>query len=105
MSKNCKEQRHQRYLRRLMAKSAKTKFPCSACTRLRQDCLLVPDLGTCLHCQLTGNKCSLVVTENDWNQLDRNKQKFQRELIATDEQMLSLVQAQATILAKRARLH
>ncbi|KAF2192699.1 hypothetical protein K469DRAFT_317348 [Zopfia rhizophila CBS 207.26] len=50
--------------------------PCSRCRDNGRRCLVHPALGRCSECINRSVKCDLVVTQPEWNQLDRDKKKL-----------------------------
>lgn len=84
--------------------------PCSRCRTSRppKECKVSLASGRCLSCISSGAKCDLVVTEKDWEKVERQEEDLRRQLADArrqqDEAFSQLRAAQAAALAKEERL-
>ncbi|KAF2188444.1 hypothetical protein K469DRAFT_767244 [Zopfia rhizophila CBS 207.26] len=63
--------------------------PCSRCRNNGRRCLVHPTSGCCSECINHSIKCNLVVTQPEWNWLDRDKKKLQDQLRQAQEETVA----------------
>ncbi|KAF2182899.1 hypothetical protein K469DRAFT_222365 [Zopfia rhizophila CBS 207.26] len=63
--------------------------PCSRCRDNDLQCLVNPASGRCSECVDRNVKCDLVVTQPEWNRLDRDKKKLQEQLRRAQEETVA----------------
>lgn len=64
--------------------------PCTNCQSHRPTprvCQLLPNCEKCVDCQRLGVPCDLVVTSADWDRIDREVSRLERELRETEERI------------------
>ncbi|KAF2180989.1 hypothetical protein K469DRAFT_437765, partial [Zopfia rhizophila CBS 207.26] len=64
--------------------------PCSRCHDNDRRCLVNLVSGRCSECIDRNVKCDLVVTQPEWNRLDRDKERLQQRLRAAEEDTLAV---------------
>ncbi|KAF2176719.1 hypothetical protein K469DRAFT_812682 [Zopfia rhizophila CBS 207.26] len=62
--------------------------PCSNCSRRDDDCLVNLSSGRCSACNDRNVKCDLIVSQPEWDRLDRDKAKLRRQLERAEEDAL-----------------
>ena len=73
---------------------------CSACQARGLGCFVDPESGICSECYDHKRKCSLVVTDKDWKELDAKREQLERELEQTEE-AISIYSAKRLRLRKQ----
>ena len=82
--------RRRRLAGRVSFRSHLMPTPCSNCRRSKRDCKIDTSSGRCSACLSRNSKCDLVVSEKDWEKLDAEKSRLQRELDEIDERRSEL---------------
>ncbi len=89
---------------RVRKRNHKMSSPCGACRRAGAKCLVDVSSGYCARCLERHLKCDLVVTEADWDRLERAREKVEQELKDTVAQVLAAEESRRVLLSKQLRL-
>ncbi len=79
----------------------KMALSCGACRRAGAKCLVDVSSGYCARCLERHLKCNLVVTEADWERLERAREKVEQELKDTVAQVLAAEEFCCVLLLKQ----
>ncbi|KAF2181550.1 hypothetical protein K469DRAFT_792018 [Zopfia rhizophila CBS 207.26] len=74
--------------------------PCSRCRDNGRCCLVHLSSGRCSECIDRNTKCDLVVTQPEWNRLDRDKERLRRQLEKAQDDLLDYCRCEEELRAR-----
>ncbi|KAF2192377.1 hypothetical protein K469DRAFT_310548 [Zopfia rhizophila CBS 207.26] len=82
--------RARRLASRIRSEPRHMPTPCSNCSRRGDDCLVNLSSGRCSACASRNVKCDLVVSQPEWDRIDRDKEKLRHQLDSLEDQRSEL---------------